>query len=1018
VKTRAALLFAILMLLAAASVGHAAAFPLTRNGKPAATIVIAAKPTVAARFAAAELQYHVQKITGATLPIVSEDAKVSGPRILVGESAATRTLRLRSRDFKSQEYMIRISGDTLVLIGRDAEALPGESDGPQHVEGKFGKALRFDGEKAVVSVPDCALNDDAGTLEAWFWMPAAVQTRTHGTILRIDGSAPWTYHIIQRDMGTSTISYTTYDGTNGHSLAKANVPEGWHHVVGTWDAKAGKMALFIDGESCGTTSYVKTTCKGCPMGIGGMPGADRDKVGNPFNGIIDEVRVSSVVRDPATDAAGGPYTPDANTTALFHFDEADGPPVDSAGTAIPAQLPGLFDERGTVNAAYDFLERFCDVRWYAPGEIGLSCPSKATLAASYPPTPAADGAFTLRRKPFMVHRWITPTALYMPGPPDRIPTRDVDLWKLRMRIGGQPLWICHSFYGYYDRFLKDHPDWFAQGYSGQPPQMCYTNEGFIKQVIQDANDYFDGKGAKPGATAMGDFFGLVPMDNNSWCKCPECQAELNKAQMGNLQFNNGKASDYVFGFVNKVATEIRKSHPDKWIGALAYSDYAYYPEKVKLQPNVLVQMCLHTRNWWCPSMEANDRKVLREWRAAEPNRPLYLWLYYCFPALNAKYGDWGYFPGYFAHTVVRQMKMYKDANIRGIFMEHSGEFDQSYLMDQLEFYVTLKLADNPDLDGNKLIDDFFTRYYGSAAKPMKELYCRIEDTFSNPKCYPVEIQKSPAHHHQTEELAWGSLGTEARMAEFAKLMEQAKAAAKTPIEKQRVAMWEKGQWDYMVAGRKRYVDHSKNRAQAPPQVTVPKVAPAVAVAPTILSGTNSAAGLPRPLDRVDWSKALDLGKWGSLGGDPTDRKVASLVAHDDKYLYVQLSEDVAPDKLVSTPAVWDGDDWELFFAQQRSQSYRQFCVSPAGKIAELAHGEAADDWKSGAAVVSDTATGRWTVRLAFPLDKLIPGGVKPGAKLYANFYRASPGANNLLAWTPTFAGGFQDTSRLAELTLE
>ena len=42
----------------------------------------------------------------------------------------------------------------------------------------------------------------------------------------------------------------------------------------------------------------------------------------------------------------------------------------------------------------------------------------------------------------------------MPGPPDTIPPRDVQVWKLRMRVGGQNFWVCHSFYGYYDRFLS------------------------------------------------------------------------------------------------------------------------------------------------------------------------------------------------------------------------------------------------------------------------------------------------------------------------------------------------------------------------------------------------------------------------------------------------------------------------------------------------------------------------------------------------------------------------------------
>jgi len=67
---------------------------LARNGRPAATIVTAAEPTAVAAFAAAELQLHVEKITGARLPIVGDQADVKGPRVLVGASAATERLGL------------------------------------------------------------------------------------------------------------------------------------------------------------------------------------------------------------------------------------------------------------------------------------------------------------------------------------------------------------------------------------------------------------------------------------------------------------------------------------------------------------------------------------------------------------------------------------------------------------------------------------------------------------------------------------------------------------------------------------------------------------------------------------------------------------------------------------------------------------------------------------------------------------------------------------------------------------
>jgi hypothetical protein len=782
--------FSVALILAASPQADTAReLTLVREGKPLATIVVAAEPSGAAAFAAEELQYHVRKITGASLPIVADDRPVTGPRVLVGRSKATDALGLPGEPLKPQEYLIRYLPDTLVLLGRETGAQ--QPACPKRANGKFGRALEFDGRRDVTMIETPGFHDQSGTLEAWVWMPAEKQSGCHGTILRLDGGGPWTYHILQRDMNTSRISYTTYDGKEGHGLASGELAEGWHHVAGTFDAAAGKMELRVDGQSVGTTKYVKTTCRGSRLGVGGMASEERGKVGNPFRGRIDEVRVSRTVRE-FPQIPSQPYTTDDHTTLLLHCDETAGPARDASGSARGAAIPAPFDENATLYAVYDFLERSCDVRWYAPGEIGLVCPTTATLVVR-----GSD----LRRAPAMRHRTIAGANLYLPGPPETVPQSDARIWRLRMRLGGQPFSVCHSFYGYYDRYLKTHPEWFAQGYPGQPPQMCYTHPGFIAQVIQDARDYFDGKGAKPGATAAGDVFGLVPMDNMSWCKCPRCQAELNRAEQANRQFNNGKASDYVFRFVNEVAREIGKSHPGKRIGALAYSDYAYYPAKIEVEPNVVVQLCLHTRNWWCPSMEANDRKVLRQWRERDPKRPLYLWLYYCFPALNSHFGKFHYFPGYFAHSVVNQMRLYQETGIEGLFLENSSECGESYLMDQLEFYVTFKLADRPELDGNQLIDEFFTRYYGAAAGPMKELYLAIEETFSNPKNYPLEIQRSDAHQHQTKELAWGSLGTKERMERFGRLMAQAKASAQTPIEKQRVALFERGQWDYMKNGQ-------------------------------------------------------------------------------------------------------------------------------------------------------------------------------------------------------------------------
>jgi hypothetical protein len=105
----------------------AAAVTLVQDGKTAGVIVTAKFPTPAARLAALELQFHLEETTGAVLPIVAPGAAAGRVRILVGESAATRELGLKGEDFKPQEYLIRISDDTIVLMGRDwqdTEAIP------------------------------------------------------------------------------------------------------------------------------------------------------------------------------------------------------------------------------------------------------------------------------------------------------------------------------------------------------------------------------------------------------------------------------------------------------------------------------------------------------------------------------------------------------------------------------------------------------------------------------------------------------------------------------------------------------------------------------------------------------------------------------------------------------------------------------------------------------------------------------------------------------------------------------
>jgi len=594
-RCRELITLAILVALAVVVVcwpGRAEAgdFVLVLNGKPAATIVTATAATEAAIFGAQELQLHVQKITGATLPIKNDSEKIEGPRVFVGPSAATAQLGLDESQFKDQEYLIHFLENDLVLLGK---------------------------------------------------------------------------------------------------------------------------------------------------------------------------------------------------------------------------------EQATSYAVHDFLERFCNIRWYGPGDSQMVFPKTATLVVE---------PREVRRRPAFAWRTMFPWTQFTMARELYNQPSDADLalfWR-RLRAGGEAYACNHSLEGYYDRFWKQnpkcpdvfvaaHPDWFAQGYSeselegysGQPPQLCYSNQRLVDQVVTDARKYFDGEGAANGAEAAGKFFAMVPMDRGGrghWCKCPDCQSQLDQQRLAENSFDsNGSASDYWFAFVNKVARELAKSHPDKYISTLAYAGYSYYPRHAKLEPNVSVQMCLHTRNLWAPGMQQDELRWYQDWVSHEQGRPLYLWLYHCLPELHNVDGPlFRCFPGFHAHAVGEQFRAFARDGIRGAFIEG--------VSDQVDAYVTVKLLDDPSLDVDTLLDEFFTRYYGPAAEPMKQFYLRVEDIYCNSANYPEEVQQNlKEDFFQTEEIAWKYLGTEARMAELGALMDEATRLAVGDVEKQRVDLFRKAVWDHMVEGRNQYL---------------------------------------------------------------------------------------------------------------------------------------------------------------------------------------------------------------------
>src|SRR5437868_15408253 len=107
-----------LLLLTLNPSGFAAAkgFVLVEEGRPKATIVTAAKPSENAAAAARELQHYVRKMSGAELPIATDEQEITGPAILVGASRFTEIADLKipsglTPQLQEEGFLIRCRGD-------------------------------------------------------------------------------------------------------------------------------------------------------------------------------------------------------------------------------------------------------------------------------------------------------------------------------------------------------------------------------------------------------------------------------------------------------------------------------------------------------------------------------------------------------------------------------------------------------------------------------------------------------------------------------------------------------------------------------------------------------------------------------------------------------------------------------------------------------------------------------------------------------------------------------------------
>lgn len=113
--------FSILALLAFPAIACAQDLTLVRDGRSTFSMVIAANASPSVRRGASEIQVHVERMSGARLPVVTDDQPLPKDAILVGRSRHTDALRPQD-DLKAlgpEGFILRTVNGHVLVLGSD-----------------------------------------------------------------------------------------------------------------------------------------------------------------------------------------------------------------------------------------------------------------------------------------------------------------------------------------------------------------------------------------------------------------------------------------------------------------------------------------------------------------------------------------------------------------------------------------------------------------------------------------------------------------------------------------------------------------------------------------------------------------------------------------------------------------------------------------------------------------------------------------------------------------------------------
>ena len=640
-----------------------------------------------------------------------------------------------------------------------------------------------------------------------------------------------------------------------------------------------------------------------------------------------------------------------------------------------------FDERGSFNAVCGYL-RSLGVRWYLPGELGEVVPKMKSI-----PLPKIDETV---QPDFEVRQFSV-----------RFATADAEVMRWAMRMGirhSYGLMIAHGMHTmtHPDILKTQHPDWFAL-YGGKRDtqtgkrlnHLCYSNKELFDATVKWARAQFDVYDYESVSIMPPDAYGSI-------CQCALCEGKQID-EMG----ARGKLSNHVWDFANRVAREVRKTHPDKLIACCAYGANTFPPTNIdKLEPNVQVIIVggRRPRNS-LPEQREYVRNLRADW-LKRTDRPIIIFENYPFT------GRGTYLPAFVARTIGESINATKGVS-RGedIWLSFPRYHDDPNIgFDHFQVYFTARMWwGGKDADVEAMLDEYCRLFYGSAGPKMKAFFDYCE---ANYQAMEKEKQKADTALAMIEkaklEVAPDSIYSR-RLELIDNFLGALRSKAKQlgqgrgPVAKMRTVLKPSepivvdGKLDdeYWVRHREWSVGRLRELQTGMPPVF----------------GTSVMAGWDRTGQHLYFAIRCDE----TVGQVPNLPRQDAVLPHKKLNISATKHDD---------EAIWYGDVVEIELATD-SHSYYQIAVNPAGALVDLDRGADKSSrfrWESQAEVATHIAADHWTIEIRIPvtddendpLNQVI--GRKPSQSLPWHFnicrQRIRETGSEYSALSPTGTAGF------------